>query len=195
MKSRFLNKSRFMIFPDHFWPHWDLYFCKVIISYSSEVTAPTVQAFSRVIDPAWPILPWLFPVWPCSYFSVRPLDSLDKVIVTCVGHRKPGHRAATSQTMRSPLWGEGSLKPSRQWGGFRREVLPQALGNHKGSRSGQWGRQAARMKPSSTQGRRPERRTYFLLALGQLHGCVDAQVSAWLPCPSREDEFGNASVK
>lgn len=111
----------------------------------------------------------------------------------------------------SIVWGTGNLDPEqqfhRQWeavgskgkseawaeseGRFRKEVLPQALDNHKGTRPGQWSRQAPGMKPSSTQGQYPGSRTGFLLTgLGSVLWVHKSP--AWL---GREDEFVNSSVQ
>lgn len=123
-----------------------------------------VRSLSRVTDLTWPILPLLFLSGPFSHFSVRPLDSVEKLTVSCMRHRKPGSRAAISQTMRSPLGVKESLKHGlsvRGGSGERSYPRPWIITKVPGRGSGagkhlEW-------SPAAPRGRYPGRRTGFLL--------------------------------
>lgn len=71
-------------FPDSFWPHGPHISgsLQLAIAQRSLVLwnrAPAIQVPSRPTDPSWSLLPFTFQSGPCSYFSVRPLDSVGQV--------------------------------------------------------------------------------------------------------------------
>lgn len=158
----------------------------VTTSYSSEVTAPRVQALSRVTDPPWPILPFTFSAWPhCAHFRVRPLKSVSWV--DCHLHEAQETWFQSSHfTDNKKLFGVKARLRHMDWEGGRPHPRPWAIAKVTGP--GQWGRRAPRIQPGSTQERCPRKEDWLPSPWPwvSLTGGIKVHVSAWPLRTSRE---------